>query len=117
MMRENKRNKTSPIRLNIDQPTTHRSRSRSFYLVESKAYQPRFSKDAPTIVFTAGNEYDNLSPMHEKGVEGPRDSLTSWGTFRLNYKDFFSEFWVVFILILFGDGAVPQTLTSNGEKE
>jgi aquaglyceroporin related protein len=39
-----------------------------------------------------------------------------WSKQRANYQDAFSEFFGVFIMILFGDGVVAQVVLSGGEK-
>jgi aquaglyceroporin related protein, other eukaryote len=39
-----------------------------------------------------------------------------WPSIRRSMRDYFSEFFGVFILILFGDGVVAQVVLSKGEK-
>ena len=40
----------------------------------------------------------------------------AWSRIRHTFREPFSEFFGVFILILFGDGVVAQVVLSNGEK-
>lgn len=39
-----------------------------------------------------------------------------WPSVRRAYRDYLSEFFGTFILLLFGDGVVAQVVLSNGEK-
>src|ERR1700759_2688083 len=39
-----------------------------------------------------------------------------WSKVRARYQNFFSEFFGVFILILFGNGSVAQVVLSKGEN-
>jgi hypothetical protein len=121
-MGDTDRNGAAPIHLTIDPSSNQHSRSRSFFLVDSKTYQPQFSENQVTLVFSGsgGNDYDTLTPEHEKADEGPRHpdhgDTHAWHRFRSNYQDFFSEFFGVFILILFGDGVVAQVVLAGGQK-
>jgi aquaglyceroporin related protein len=41
--------------------------------------------------------------------------LTSLGRLRHAYRDYIAEFWGTFIMILFGDGVIAQTVLSKGD--
>ena len=46
----------------------------------------------------------------------PANTSPRWPRFRSQWKEFFSEFWATFILVLFGDGAVAQVVLSGNGK-
>jgi aquaglyceroporin related protein, other eukaryote len=50
----------------------------------------------------------------DEAVQAEPDLL--WSRIRHYFRDPFSEFFGVFILILFGDGVVAQVVLSNGTK-
>jgi len=56
---------------------------------------------------------DHKIPQAE-AVEAEPD--LAWSRIRRTFREPFSEFFGVFILILFGDGVVAQVVLSNGTK-
>lgn len=58
------------------------------------------------------------SPPIIKELETPTPAMKGlwWPRFRAKYQNFFSEFMGVFIMILFGNGSVAQSVLSNNKN-
>jgi aquaglyceroporin related protein len=55
---------------------------------------------------------------HSEGTGGSNDSnrQSTWCRIRHAFREPFSEFWGVFVLIMFGDGSVAQVVLSSGKR-
>ncbi|KAF2756531.1 aquaglyceroporin like protein [Pseudovirgaria hyperparasitica] len=72
----------------------------------------------PTLQTRATLAEHGVTIDHEGPQEEEKDSNPHllWSRIRYQCQDAFSEFFGVFIMILFGDGVVAQVVLSNGEK-
>ena len=52
----------------------------------------------------------------QEEILNARDNDLAWSRIRHQYRDYLSEFFGTFILLLFGDGVVAQVVLSRGEK-
>jgi aquaglyceroporin related protein, other eukaryote len=75
------------------------------YRHTSVAGQPPYGEHGPLV--------DHKGPQ-EDVVQAEPDLW--WSRWRHTLREPFSEFFGVFILIMFGDGVVAQVVLSNGEK-
>jgi len=62
---------------------------------------------------------DEVHLSVEKGRDGYSENevevrLTRIGRFRHDYREYIAEFWGTFVLMLFGDGVIAQTVLSGG---
>jgi aquaglyceroporin related protein, other eukaryote len=68
--------------------------------------------EIPTTYAEHGTAIDH-SPPESSAASGPE---LRWSRFRAMFQDEFSEFFGVFVMLLFGDGVVAQVVLSDGEK-
>jgi aquaglyceroporin related protein len=68
-------------------------------------------------VETAHNEHIGSEPSTPApSITPPQETQLAWSKTRSIWQDAFSEFFGVFIMILFGDGVVAQVVLSDGKK-
>lgn len=66
---------------------------------------------------TAHNEHtDSMTDSPPPGLIPEMEQELRWSKVRSIWQDAFSEFFGVFVMILFGDGVVAQVVLSGGTK-
>jgi len=106
-------------RMPIHDAASSNNSPKSNYLDESKLkHPPNDSQLSPTV---APHPFAEHGVLIDHDVHPQADTIEShpelwWSKIRHICQDSFSEFFGVFILILFGDGVVAQVVLSSKQK-